>query len=101
MQSNQAGRFHLNSVKLLGTATALALLFFLAASRLPAQRGRINGPIDNNRRVGLSGHINPRARAGVDRGRADASKILPYVTMVLKQTPSQQADLEQLLAEQQ
>ena len=49
----------------------------------------------------LSGHIHPSARAENDQGRVDASMPLPYVTMALKPSASQQAALEQLLTDQQ
>src|SRR6185369_3009315 len=83
------------------------LLFALACLQLApvvlpaAQRNRIVSPIDNLKRVSLRGHVHPRAVPGNDRGRVNASLQLPYVTVMLKQTAAQQADLEQLLAQQQ
>jgi uncharacterized protein (TIGR03437 family) len=83
------------------------LLFALASlqlvpARLPAaQRNRITGPIDNRQRASLKGHIHPKATPENDRGRVDPSLTLPYVTMMLKPSSAQQADLDQLLAQQQ
>jgi len=105
MPSNRTHTFSFRALKRIGPKRHpeawAAILLCLAVSSLQAQRSRISGPIDNNRRVVLSGHLNPRALAGQDLGRIDPSTILPNVTLVLKQTPGQQADLEQLLADQQ
>jgi hypothetical protein len=74
----------------------------LAPVALPAApRDRIAGPIDNRKRLPLQGHIHPRALPENDRGRVDPSLTLPYVTVMFKQTPAQQADLAQLLLQQQ
>ncbi|MGA3075554.1 MAG: protease pro-enzyme activation domain-containing protein, partial [Bryobacteraceae bacterium] len=43
----------------------------------------------------------PRIQSGTDLGPVDPSLDLPYVTLVLKPSSSQQADLDQLLAQQQ
>src|ERR1700733_9445939 len=83
------------------TAVGFLSMFVFLASALSAQQSRITGSIDNSRRVVLYGHINPRAQAGIDQGRVDASLPLPYVTLVLKPSAGQQADLLQLLAQQQ
>jgi uncharacterized protein (TIGR03437 family) len=52
-------------------------------------------------RVTLPGHVNWRANAANDRGRAGATLQLNHVLIVLKPTAAQQADLEQLLVQQQ
>jgi subtilase family serine protease len=80
---------------------SICLLLCFCAAQLPAQRNRIVGPVDNNRRIALQGHINPRIRSGSDQGRVDASFKLPYVTLVLQPSAGQAADLEKLLAQQQ
>lgn len=84
-----------------GLLFALACIELLPGALPAAQRNRIVGPIDNRNRVALRGHIHPKALPENDQGRVDASLTLPYVTMVLKPSPAQQADLEQLLAQQQ
>jgi uncharacterized protein (TIGR03437 family) len=82
-------------------AVAFLLTFVFLAPAQPAQPSRIAGTIDNSRRVVLPGHLNPRAQAGTDQGPVDSSLPLPYVTLVLKPSAGQQADLDQLLAQQQ
>jgi uncharacterized protein (TIGR03437 family) len=62
---------------------------------------RITLAIDNSQRVALPGHVSPRIQAGVDQGPVETSMALPYVTIVLKPSAGQKADLTQLLAEQQ
>ena len=62
---------------------------------------RITLAIDNSRRMTLPGNVSPRTKSGVDQGPVDPSMELPYVTLVLKPSASQQADLDQLLAQQQ
>lgn len=68
---------------------------------LPAQPRLIKGPIENASRVRLTGHVHPMAKAENDLGPLDPSEVLPAVTLVLQQTPEQQADLDRLLAAQQ
>jgi uncharacterized protein (TIGR03437 family) len=53
-----------------------------------------------NRAV-LNGHVDRRATAANDRGRADSSLQLNHVMVILKPSAAQQADLEQFLAQQQ
>jgi subtilase family serine protease len=77
------------------------LLLTLSASTLLAQRNRISGTVDSNRRVALRGHVHPRAQIQDDQGPVAPSMPLPYVSLVLKPSASQEAELTQLLAEQQ
>src|ERR1700735_1230731 len=66
---------------------------------------RITQPIDNRQRVALAGNIHPKAlaaaQAGNDQGRVVPSLELPYVTLMLAPSASQQAALQKLLEEQQ
>ena len=78
----------------------LAALAYLPGSLL-AQQNRIAGRINGSQRFTLSGHVHPNATTEHDQGKADASLELNHVTLVLKPSASQQADLDQLLAEQQ
>ena len=78
----------------------IVLLCILAAATLPAQRNRITRTVDNRQRVVLAGNVHPRTRNATDQGAVDSSMILPHVTIVMKQSDSQKAELEQLLAEQ-
>lgn len=79
--------------------------FFLIACiltcALSAQSRLIKGPVEDARRVRLTGHLHPMAKAENDLGPLDPSTVLPAVTLVLQQTPEQQADLNRLLTAQQ
>jgi uncharacterized protein (TIGR03437 family) len=68
---------------------------------LNAQQSRITKAIDNRERVVLSGHIHPKARPEDDQGRVAPSLQMSYVTLMLAQSESQHADLQQLLKDQQ
>ncbi len=78
-----------------------SLLASLCCTHLLEAADRITLAIDNSRRVTLPGNVNPRIRSGVDQGPVDPSMELPYVSLVLKPSADQQADLDQLLAQQQ
>src|SRR5258708_2195477 len=73
------------------TFTALPLL---------AQQNRITGPIDD-RRAAVEGSLHPNAQPRFDLGVAEPSLKIPYVTIMLKPSTAQQAELERLLEEQQ
>jgi len=60
---------------------------------------RIRMAVDDSRRATLPGHVLPRLQSAVDQGPVDPSLELPYVVMMLKPSSSQQADLDQLLAD--
>jgi len=81
----------------------IALIATLAAwcGGALAQPSRIAGEIDNKQRVTLTGHLNPRAPAENELGRVSPSFAVTYVTVELAKTESQQAELDQLLANQQ
>ncbi len=79
---------------------ALVVLGF-SATGLLAQRARVTEAIDNARRVRLSGHMHPLARAEFDRGPVDPSMPLESLNLTLKPSASQQEGLNQLLAAQQ
>jgi uncharacterized protein (TIGR03437 family) len=49
----------------------------------------------------LHGSVHPKAQAQYDQGAVDASMKIGYITLMLKQSPAQQASLEQLLEQQQ
>jgi uncharacterized protein (TIGR03437 family) len=83
---------------------ALAAAIICAASAT-AQSSRITQAIDNRQRAVLAGNIHPKAlaaaQAGNDQGRVAPSLQLPYVTLTLAPSASQQAALNKLLVEQQ
>ena len=80
---------------------AITLMASCSAVSLLGQRSRIPAVIDEAHRVTLAGHIHPKARAENDQGRVEPSLVIPRVTLVLKPSATQQADLDRLLAEQQ
>ncbi len=66
-----------------------------------AQTDQIAGQISSDRLTPLSGNVNPLAQPKFDQGPVESSMLLPYVTLMLRKTPAQQQDLEQLLRDQQ
>jgi len=78
----------------------LLLLGLFLAHALPAA-DRITAAIDNSQRVTLPGQVSARIDSSVDQGFVDRSMPLPYVSLVLKPSAAQQADLDRLLAQQQ
>src|SRR6266404_2779403 len=80
---------------------SLILMACVIGANADAQPSRITSAIDNRQRLTLRGHVNPKARQENERGRVAPSLKLTYVTLVLAQSESQQADLDQLLIEQQ
>ena len=85
----------------LAKATILTTLLCSLAGLANAQQNRINRPVNPSERLALAGHMHPRATAANDRGRVAASLQLSYVTLTLTRSPSQEADLQKLLADQQ
>src|SRR6266851_3235284 len=77
------------------------LVSCLLAGALSAQPRLIKGPIQDKERVRMTGHVHPQARAENDLGPMDAAEALPAITLVFRQTPQQQADLDRLLTAQQ
>jgi uncharacterized protein (TIGR03437 family) len=68
---------------------------------LLAQADRISGPVDPSRLLPVLGSVNPRATPAADQGPVDPAMKLNYVRLMLKPTEAQQAQLDQLLREQQ
>jgi uncharacterized protein (TIGR03437 family) len=79
----------------------LAASVCLAGALAVAQPRRITGRIDNSRTVALTGHVRPQANAQNDRGEVAGTFPLPGVTLIFRPSAAQQADLDQLLANQQ
>jgi uncharacterized protein (TIGR03437 family) len=77
-----------------------ALTLALPAAALFAQQLRIASPIDDSRRAILPGSLHPKARLIYDQGPVDPSLKIPFITLVMKPSAAQQADLERLLDEQ-
>ena len=83
----------------LGARIVASLLF--QGIVLHAQPARIAGAIDSNQRVQLPGTAPFPERSELDRGLADPSLRLSYVTIYTKLTAQQQRELNQLLGAQQ
>lgn len=80
----------------------LCIVFLCAAAtNLLAQRDRITRPIDRSQRIALGGHLHPKALPEDDQGAVAPSFTLGRLTLVLKPSDSQQAELDQLLQQQQ
>jgi subtilase family serine protease len=62
---------------------------------------RIRGPVDESQRVALKGQIHPAVHDSVDLGAADPAQRADRIILVLQGSEAQQADLDQLLRNQQ
>lgn len=80
---------------------ALWAIFGTASPALLAQPDRINARIDNNQSVVLSGRVPRFATANNDAGAVEGSFPISGITLTLKASAAQQADLDQLLLAQQ
>jgi hypothetical protein len=77
------------------------LLPLLASTVCLAQTDRIPAHIDSSQFVALAHSVHPKARPEYDQGAVEPSLQLGYVTLQIPPSPSQQLDLDQLLAQQQ
>jgi len=75
------------------------------AATLSAQADRVTQTVDIRQRTVVTGNVHPKAVAaavaGNDQGRVAPSLEMPYITLTLAPSASQQADLEKLLVQQQ
>jgi subtilase family serine protease len=78
-----------------------ALPICLFASLLPAQQNRISAPVDRRNSVVIRGSVPLQARPQFDQGAVAGDFTLGNLTLVLRPSAAQQADLDQLLTEQQ
>lgn len=78
----------------------LALISLFPAALL-AQSDRIASPVDPTRVVQVTGNLSPPAKPAGDLGPVDPAMKLNYVRLMLKPSTSQQAELDQLLRDQQ
>ena len=79
----------------------LLLLVLAPTLCFAAQSDRIMGSIESRQMVILRGSVHPKAQPQFDQGPIDPSYQLGYVTLIVAPSPSQQAALDQLLAQQQ
>jgi len=80
----------------------LVLLSFLLTTwtTLNAQQNRLRNAIDNRQLAPVRGYVHPHARGANDQGAVAGSVQLSAITLLLKPSATQQADLQQLLAQQ-
>lgn len=83
------------------TCFLFGLAVCTSAATAFAQTRLITGPIQDERRGRMTGHLHPMAKAEIDLGPMDTAETLVAVTLALRQTPEQQADLDKLLIAQQ
>lgn len=82
--------------------TVAALIFFVASgSSQKIVPDRILRQIDSSRLATLKGTAHPLARAEFDRGRMNPDRQLSNVAVTFRLSPAQEADLHELLREQQ
>ena len=78
------------------------LLPFLASTLcFAAQSDRITGTIDSTQKIAVKGNVHGLAQDRFDLGRTDSNMMLHGVTLAFRLTTEQQADLNNLLAQQQ
>jgi subtilase family serine protease len=82
-------------------ALILILGFTISGGTQPPSRDRILGPVDAAQTTTVKGTAHPLARAQPDQGRTDVTRQLSGVTLTFRLSPAQQADLNQLLRDQQ
>jgi subtilase family serine protease len=80
------------------TVVAAAVTMQAPAGAVP--RPRVSGRIDYQNRTRLSGHKLPNANSDTDVGAMSDTEMLAGVTLALKPSVEQEAELDRLLAEQ-
>ena len=80
---------------------ALWAVFVAASPALFAQADRVTARIDNDQSVVLAGRVHPLATAKNDAGPVENGFPLSGMTLTLKPSAAQQADLNQMLLAQQ
>jgi len=76
-------------------------MFALLPLALLAQSDRIAGQVDATHLLKATGNVNPQAKPGSDQGPVDPATKLNYIQLMLKPSPAQQTELNQLLLDQQ
>src|SRR6266851_2131691 len=90
---------HKSGVRL--ACTALLLIFAAPGSTQVSSRNRISRPVDAAQTAVVKGTAHPLAQAQFDQGRTDPSQALHGVSLTFRLSPPQQADLDNLLRQQQ
>jgi subtilase family serine protease len=78
---------------------ATPLFALLLGSNAFAQPKRIVQPVNNSDRFKMTGQLHPLARGEYDKGPADPSMKLSRLTLVLKKSEQQSAELNRLLVD--
>ena len=73
----------------------------ISPAQITAPQDRILQPIDGRQMTALRGNVHPLARPEFDQGRLNPLTPLQGVTLSFKLSASQQADVDELMAEQQ
>ena len=81
--------------------TRIVSVLLLLPAALLAQMDRIHGNIDRAHKLAVAGNVPVFATPQLDESPVDPSMKLNYVMLNLKTSASQQADLDQLLRDQQ
>src|SRR5579883_700058 len=77
------------------------LPLFLCSFSLSAQPVRLSRPIQQVRFTTMAGHVHPLIRQSADEGALEATAQIPLITLALRPTERQQAELAALLEQQQ
>jgi pro-kumamolisin-like protein/Big-like domain-containing protein len=77
------------------------LLLSVLSTAWAAVADRIATTIDKSQTIVLKGNVHPEAQPQYDQGRVERSMKLPHITMLMKPSTGQQAEIKKLLAEQQ
>jgi len=77
------------------------LLLTLAGYSVAATPDRITRPVDHTRTRTVAGNVHHLAQSQYDQGAADPRTPMDYMVFLVKPSASQQADLTQLLSDQQ
>jgi subtilase family serine protease len=76
----------------------LGALLCAVVALAPAQR--VSAKVDGNNLTRLPGNSDPRARPGLDRGRAPDNQPLGHILMMLRRSQTQELELEQFISRQ-
>src|SRR5664279_1100986 len=82
-------------------ASGALLVLGLAISAAAAPPDRIRGAVDISRTRAITSNIHSLAQPRFDRGAVDPAMAMDRILILFKPSSAQQADLDQLLADQQ